>query len=191
MILFVDETENVDHFILTGLLVNSREEINLAYKRFKNKVIDTPISNREKAVLFTEYKSILLDRRYKRIKIKMLEELGKIHPMIIYSCHIKKGASFSQKVKEDTYIVLLSKIVSSIEAYISVIFDAFNKTDFERRIVERIIDYQNVQAISPVDSQKEPGLQFVDNICSVIRMHASNSDQYGFYQIIEKWIKSV
>ena len=48
--------------------------------------------------------------------------------------------------------------------------------------------YPNAQAIMPRDSQKEPGLQYVDNLCSVIRLHKSDSDEYGFFNYIEKWI---
>ena len=81
--------------------------------------------------------------------------------------------------------------MSSIEGDISIIFDAFNKSDFEEKILERISSYKNVQAIMPRDSQKEPGLQLVDNICSVIRMNKSGIDEHGFYDIISKFVKEV
>ena len=80
---------------------------------------------------------------------------------------------------------------SENEEDISIIFDAFNKTDFEDRIIDRISTYNNVQAIMPRDSQKEPGLQFVDNICSILRLHKSGTDKHKFYPLIEKWIKEV
>ena len=35
MLLFVDETENEDYFIVTGLLVESQNDIDLIYSRFK------------------------------------------------------------------------------------------------------------------------------------------------------------
>jgi len=54
-----------------------------------------------------------------------------------------------------------------------------------------IISYQNVQAIMSMDSQKEAGLQFVDNICSVVRLHKSGTDEFGFYKLIEKHVKEV
>lgn len=191
MLLFIDETENEDYFIVTGFLIASREMAASAYKRFKKSISEMPIPRREKTVLYTEFKSTILDRRHKRVKIKMLESLNDVSPCIIYSCHIKKGMFFPQDYKESTYLTLLSKIVSSIDNDISVIFDTFNKQDFENRIIDRISSYPNVQAIMSRDSQKEPGLQYVDNLCSVIRLHKSDSDEYGFFNYIEKWIIEV
>ena len=191
MVLFVDETENDEYFIVTGLLVKSREEAATAYSHFKKSVRQIPIPEKKRATIFTEFKSVLLDRDFKRIKVKMLEEINSIEHCVIYSCHIKKGEFFSQEYKEGTYLVLLSKIVSSIGDDISIIFDTFNKNDFEERIIDRISSYKNVQAIMPRDSQKEPGLQFVDNLCSVIRLYKSDSDEYGFYDIIRKYVKEV
>lgn len=89
------------------------------------------------------------------------------------------------------FLILLSKIVSSTEKEISIIFDRFNKRDFEAAVIERISSYPHVQAIMPRDSQKEKGLQFVDNICSVLRLNKSGTDEYGFYQIISKTIKEI
>lgn len=37
MILFVDETENDNYFIVTGLLVESQNDIDSVYSRFKKK----------------------------------------------------------------------------------------------------------------------------------------------------------
>ena len=191
MLLFVDETENEDFFIVTGLLVSSREHADAAYKHFKKSISNIPIAPREKSILFTEFKSTILDRRYKRVKYKMLESLGEISPFVIYSCFIKKGNQFTQEFKEETYLTLLSKIVSTIDRDISVVFDSFNKKDFEDRIAERIMSYSNVQAVMARDSQKEPGLQFVDNICSVVRLNKTATDEYNFYSYIEQWVIEV
>ena len=38
MILYVDETENNEYFILTGLLVDTEYNVELAYKKFKNSI---------------------------------------------------------------------------------------------------------------------------------------------------------
>ena len=191
MLLYVDETENEEYFIVTGLLVESREIADKAFDSFKKDIKNMPISKRDKAILYTEFKSTILDRKFQRIKSKMLEEIASMDNSIIYSCYIKKGSYFSQTFKEATYLTLLSKIVSSTEKNISVIFDRFNKHDFEAAVVERISSYPHVQAIMPRDSQKEKGLQFVDNICSVMRLIKSGTDEYGFYQIISKTVKEV
>ncbi|MCQ2530128.1 MAG: DUF3800 domain-containing protein [Lachnospiraceae bacterium] len=191
MILYVDETENDEYFIVTGLLIASKETAMSAYKHFKKKIENIPISSNDKMKVFTEFKATLLDRKYQRIKVRMLEELNDLNHLIIYSCYVKKGVGFPQAFKEDTYITLLAKIVSSIEEDISIVFDTFNKRDFEEKIVDRISSYNHVQAIMSRDSQKEPGLQFVDNLCSIMRMHKSGSDENNFYSLIENCVREV
>lgn len=191
MILFVDETENEEYFIVTGLLIDSRETAEAVVNRFKKKAYNMPVAKRDKASLFTEFKSTILDRHYQRIKIKMIEVLAEEDHRIIFSCYIKKNKSFPQNFKEDTYIALLSRIVLNIEHDVSIIFDTFNKKDFEARIIDRISTYGNVQAIMPRDSQLEAGLQIVDNMCSIIRLHMTGMDEYGFYEKIEQWVTEV
>lgn len=191
MILYVDETENEEYFIVTGLLLHSREHAEKAYKHFKKSISGWPIHAREKSILYTEFKSTILDRRYKRVKYKLLEALDEIGPYVIYSCFIKKGTVFTQEFKEETYLTLLSKIVASISDDISVVFDTFNKRDFEERISNRVLSYCNVQAVMSRDSQKDAGLQFVDNICSVIRLKKSEADIYNFFKYIESWVVEV
>ena len=44
---------------------------------------------------------------------------------------------------------------------------------------------------SPVDSQKEYGIQFVDNLCSAIRLKKTENDTEDFYTLIDKWVKEV
>lgn len=191
MILYVDETENRDYFIVTGLLFKSREEANRIYKNFKKKARNLSISAKEKSILFTEFKSVLMDRRYQKLKIKMIESISEADYQIIYSCYMKKNETFPQTLKEDAYIALLSRIVLNIEEEISVIFDTFNKKDFEKRIIDGISPYSNVKDIMSCDSQREEGLQLVDNMCSIMRLHLSGMDDYGFYELIKGWVRQV
>ena len=46
MYLFVDETECPEYFIVTGLLVNSKEDIELAYKAFQKECQNNAHSSR-------------------------------------------------------------------------------------------------------------------------------------------------
>ena len=41
------------------------------------------------------------------------------------------------------------------------------------------------------NSHLEEGLQFIDNLCSVIRLHKSKTDKFNFYTKIEKFIKEI
>lgn len=191
MILFVDETENDDYFIVTGLLVESQNDVNLIYNRFKRKAKNINISDKKKSQLFTEFKSTLLDRKYQKLKISMLSELSSIDHYIIYSCYVKKDSYFPQVLKEEVYIQLLSKIVENASCDLNIVFDAFNKKDFESNIIASILALPSVITIESCDSQKNPGLQFVDNLCSTCRHHLDNDDPYNFYDIIKDNVKEI
>lgn len=191
MLLFVDETENDNYFIVTGLLVESQHDIDLIYSQFKKKAKKINISDKKKAQLFTEFKSTLMDRNYQKLKITMLSELSSIDHYVIYSCYLKKDRIFPQSLKEDVYIQLLSKIVKSASVELDVIFDTFNKKDFESNIIKAISSLPLVKSIASCDSQKNPGLQYVDNLCSTCRHHLANDDPNNFYDIIKEKIREV
>lgn len=191
MLLFVDETENNKYFIVTGLLVQSQNDINMSFNRFKKHAKNLNISAKKKAQLFTEFKSTLMDRNYQKLKIAMLSELNSIEHCIIYSCYIKKEFTFPQTLKEDTYIYLLSQIVNATTDSIDIIFDTFNKRDFEEKIISKISSLQNVSSIKSCDSQQNPGLQYADNLCSTCRHYLNGDDTNHFYDIIKENVKKV
>ncbi len=191
MLFFIDETENSDYFIVTGLLVKSQSDINLVYSRFKKKAKQLNLSSDKKAQLFTEFKSTLMDRNYQRLKIAMLSELSSIEHFIVYSYHVKKSSTFPQTQKEKIYILLLTKIVNYIPHDLNILFDTFNKPDFDSNIIHTISSISSVISISACDSQKNPGLQFVDNLCSTCRHHLSKDDDYHFFDIIRENTKEI
>ena len=191
MILYVDETENDSCFIVAGLLVKSEEQIRESYKKFKNRIKGIKIPSKYKAKVYTEFKSVKLDRDYSKIKYRMLEEIVDLEGSVIYSIHIKKSNKLNQVLKESVYITLLSSIVASLEEETTVVFDAFNKPDFESNIIRSVETIKNVKNIYPNDSQKESGLQYIDNICSVIRLYRSGEDQFSYYEIIKNMIIEV
>lgn len=184
MILYIDETESDDYFIVAGLLTSSKAATNLTYKHFKKKLRSMKISDKEKQRIFYEFKAVLLDRHYQRIKIKMLEELQQLDHKIIYTTYCKKDNIFNQKEKEKQYIKMLNKIVHFIKNDVDIIFDSFNKCDFENRIITEISLHNHVLSICSKESFAEEGLQFIDNICSCIRLYKSNLNK-DFYQMIE------
>ena len=190
MVLYVDETASNEYFIVTGLLVNNPSDVDLAYKRFRKQANKVKLTSKQKAVLFTEFKSTMMDTDFQQLKATMLKELNKFEYCAIYSCYVKRSA-FGQSVKEKVYTALLMKIVSSIKEDIDIIFDTFNKRDFEQDIIECISGCPNVKSIRPCDSQKEAGIQFVDNLCSVFRLHKTNRDEMDFYSLIEPYVTEV
>ncbi len=187
MILFVDETECEDYFIVAGLLTESKHMTDMTYKRFKKKINTMKLSEKTKQQVFLEFKGALLDRHYQKIKIKMLKELNNMKYNVYFTSYIKKDKSFKQPDKEKQYIFLLSKIVNSIEQDISIIFDSFNKPDFENNIISIMESHPNVLSINSCDSRNEPGLQFVDNLCSVIRLNKTKKEN-DFYSLIKNYI---
>lgn len=189
MILYVDETENEEFFIVTGLLMPSKEDTMLVYKNFKNKIADYPIPAKFKAKLFDEFKSWKLDNDYPRVKIKMLETLNDIDYQIIYSTYNKRGKKVYKSEKEKIYINMLSSIVKHIDKNIDIFFD---HTDFDDNIILKIKNvFSNVGLIEPKDSFVEKGIQIIDNLCSVVGRHETNCDIRNFYTLIEKHVKKV
>ena len=191
MVLYVDETECPEYFIVTGLLVNTKQDVELAFKRFKKRVKDIKLSQKQKSILFTEFKSTLLDTDYQQMKRIMLEEINSFSYFAIFSLYVKKEKHFSQKEKERAYINMSSKIVSSVDDNCEIIFDKFNKADFEANIIKKLLSNKNVTSAKAADSQKEAGIKFVDNICGVIRLNKTGTDKSNFYNMIAQHIKEV
>lgn len=187
MVLYIDETENDNYFILTGLLVNSEKDINDVYRSFKKQVNKLKIPKKYKSKLYVEFKSTLLDTRFQKVKIKLLESLNAIDDTVIYSAYIKKTNHLQQSLKDKTYIKLLTSIVNSIEKDIDldIVFDSFPNKRTIMHIIDVISKIENVKSIAPADSQLVPGLQYVDNLCSTVRMNKTGTDDYGFYELIK------
>lgn len=114
-----------------------------------------------------------------------MEEIKDLKSSVIYSCFYKKETNLKQSIKEKIYIQSLKKIVSSITDEIEIIYDEFRIERFEYKIKKIIETYQNVKRIIPMNSELEAGLMYVDNLCSVIRLHLSNEDKYKFYDYIK------
>lgn len=184
MVIYIDETENEQYFILAGLLIPSRDSAETAYKRFKKRISRFSLNSRAKEMVFREFKSTVLDRHYQRIKYTMLEEINRLdNHSIIYCSEYKKSIHLTQDKKEELYIHLITNIIKKCEK-VSVIYDCFNNSKFESRINNEIKRLANVESIEAKDSQVEHGLQFVDNLCSVIRLHISKADIYNYFDII-------
>lgn len=98
---------------------------------------------------------------------------------------------FNQHDKEKKYILLLQKIVTSINQRIDIIFDGFKNQKFEEKIIEAISKYDHVLSICAKESFDEAGLQFIDNICSVLRLNQTQNDKNHFYELIKNHVIKV
>ena len=101
----------------------------------------------------------------------------------------QKAKIEKQRKKEKVYIELFANIVTNINEEIEIIYDGFGNKMFEINIENSIKKYANVISIKSENSQKEPGLQYIDNICSVLRLNISNLDKNNFYSLIKSKIK--
>lgn len=72
-----------------------------------------------------------------------------------------------------------------------IVFDSFNKKDFESRIKKRISEMENVIRIQPANSELVPGIMFIDNLCGVLRLKECGEDINHFYEIIEHIVVDV
>lgn len=191
MILYVHETENDQYFIVCGLLLESEAVAEEIYKRFKHRIKDFKLSNKNKKIICLEYKSTILDIHFQRIKIKMLETINEYENSVLYSVYIKKTFHLDDKIKTNIYIKILDRIISSLGFQVDIIFDVFGNPKKENKIIIELTKNKNVNSINGKDSQQNHGIQLVDNICSVVRLKITNKDIYNYYSIIEKNIKKV
>ena len=86
---------------------------------------------------------------------------------------------------------MVAKIVGSISEKTDVIFDKFNKKDFESNIVKKLLSFEHICNATPTDSLDEAGLKFADNLCSVMRLHKTNLDRSNFYALVADYVKEV
>ena len=191
MILYLDETENEQYYIVAGLLSSSEASVELAYKRFKKGIKKLRISEKSKGLICIEFKSTLIDRNYYRVKEKMLEEISLISPSVLFSCYKKITPKLNQVQKDSVYITLISSILGSLETDTDVIFDRFGRAKFESDIIQAASVYDHVISIAPKDSQDVHGLQFADNICSTIRLNKCGDDSHDYYRWIAPITKEV
>lgn len=190
MILYVDETENTEYFILTGLLLESESIANDIYYSFKKKAANYKISEDLRARLFTEFKSTLMDRMFQPLKKKMIEEINSVDNVVIYSIYVKKEKSIKKSIKNKIYIRMLTKMINSVDQDFEIVFDK-NVPDYDENIILAASKISNVISIKSADSQLTPGLQLVDNMCSIIRRKYSMSDDDHFYELIEENVREV
>lgn len=186
MILYIDETEDSNYFVVSGILFNSQTDAENVHKTFKNKIINYNIPENLRAQLFTEFKATILDTRYQKIKIKLLETINSVDNVVIYSAYVKKEKNIKKGLKEKVYLRAVKAIAYSINKDIDIVFDGFADRGFVKNISKQLLSLDNVKSAVPGDSQLVLGLQLADNVCSAVRRHKSGTDKYKFYEVIEK-----
>ena len=189
MILYIDESLDNNYFVVGGFSTKSDYIVNEVHKQFKKHAKSFPMKEKDRRRVFNEFKSIWLDDSYPVLKRDMLEHIANADCTIYFKYYELNNEIIYQDKKEKIYIELLSSLVSEINEEVAVYFDSFGKKDFEDRIKETILKLDNVILVDNKDSLNNKGIQFADNICSVIRRHLSNIDENNYFKIIKNSIK--
>lgn len=189
MILYIDESSDKNYFVVGGFTAKSDYIVNETHKQFKNHTKSFPMNEKDRRRVFTEFKSIYLDDSYPALKRDMLEHIVKSCFSIYYKSYKLNGNVIYQDKKEEIYINLLVSLINEIKGEVAVYFDSFKKKDFEDKIKNTISKLDNVILVDNKDSLNCKGIQFADNICSVIRRNMSSLDDNGYYRIIYNNIK--
>lgn len=182
--LFIDESIDSKYYVVGGVLVNKENDLLFVYNQIKRQILNMSLTDKQKKMITTEFKSTLLDRTFPLIKRKFLYKLNAIDCNVIYSYKEIKQ-TFNKEYNESTYIDLLTNIVNYINDDVLIVsFDNFSNTKFEDKIIKTIGSIPKVKSIKTDYSYNNKGLQFADNVVGVIRRKLNNNDPNEFYDII-------
>lgn len=182
--LFIDESIDSKYYVVGGVLVNKENDLLFVYNQIKRQILNMSLTDKQKKMITTEFKSTILDRTFPLIKRKFLYKLNAIDCNVIYSYKEIKQ-TFNKEYNESTYIDLLTNIVNYINDDVLIVtFDNFSNTKFEDKIIKTIGSIPKVKSIKTDYSYNNKGLQFADNVVGVIRRKLNNNDPNEFYDII-------
>ena len=189
--LFIDESYDQNVFVIGGIITNNKEEITRTYNKFKKRLKKTPFTRKQKLKFMNEFKSVVLDKSFPKIKTKVLIYITSSNIDIIYS-YKKITGKLKQEAKEELYLKLLKNIINHINDDIVVItFDSFNNNRLNSKIEKEIKELRNVKEVLCMNSYDSKGLQFADNVVGTIRRHISGIDINNDYEIISNKVISV
>ena len=189
--LYIDESYNQNVFIVGGVVTNKENEVIITYNKFKKQLRNYPLSENKKRKIMYEFKSVILDKSFPKIKEMFLEYINSANMNIIYS-YKKITGKLSQEKKEMIYLKLLKNIINHINDDIVVItFDSFNNTRLNSKIEKEIKELRNVKEVLCMNSYDSKGLQFADNVVGTIRRHISGIDINNDYEIISNKVIGV
>ena len=189
--LYIDESYDQNVFVVGGVITNSKEEIVKTYNKLKKNLKKTPFTRKQKLKFMNEFKSVVLDKSFPKIKTKVLVYITSSNIDIIYS-YKKITGKLKQEAKEILYLKLIKNIINHINDDIVVItFDSFNNTRLNSKIEKEIKELRNVKEVLCMNSYDSKGLQFADNVVGTIRRHISGIDINNDYEIISNKVISV
>ena len=117
------------------------------YNKLKKHLKRIPLTRKQKLKLMNEFKSIILDRSFPKIKGVLLTYLKNANIDIIYS-YKKISGNLKQEKKEKIYLKLLKNIIYHInDDIVLVTFDSFNNPRLNSKIEKEIKELNNVKEV--------------------------------------------
>ena len=189
--LYIDESFDQNVFIVGGIVTNEEKEIFKVYSKLKKQIKGMPLSSLKKRTILYEFKSVILDKSFPKIKRRLLKLIKSSNINVIYSCDYING-TLKQEKKEKIYLKLLKNIINHINDDIVIFtFGSFNNPHFNSEIEKEIKKLRNVKEVLCMNSYDSKGLQFADNVVGTIRRHISGIDVNNDYEIISNKVISV
>ena len=68
--LFIDESIDSKYYVVGGVLVNNENDLLFVYNQIKKQILNMSLTDKQKKMITTEFKSTLLDRTFPLIKRK-------------------------------------------------------------------------------------------------------------------------
>lgn len=203
----LDESEDINRFVVGGVLTRNNKVLEDGIYKIRNKV--KCIKNRNKAIdkLLNEVKDNLLNGTLSKFRDIFFEEIKQSEDILIIGVYYEKDKTtkFTQELKEKVYIQCVVKIIELIlsefndptltinltyDDIINIKYDKLNSinTNFHNRLKKEIIQFNNIDEIEFGDSQSCKILQSADLCVGLIRRYLSN-DKFDTFNIVKDFCK--
>lgn len=203
---FIDESEDLQHFLIGGVITDSKEKLNDAIHATRKFIKQKKgLSDKHRNKLLNELKDYQLEKMgfqdikrcflenlaFETIKTKNKNKENKIPRtgIEIFYLQYKKspGQHFNQETKEFIYLAMLATLICYFEerGHLEIIFDEFDNKAFVNSIKELQDSNKVVVSIEPGKSNETKELQAADICIGSIRRILNQEDTCGFMEIME------
>ena len=201
MFLFIDESEDINHFVLTAIKVYDKRILeDVIWDTRKKFVRNKPLKKHEKNDL-NEFHEHILHDKYPEIKKFIFHCMISPEPSRnyayrpeIHAVYSKKSSAFNRDNEYRRLSLELLKICV-FEPNIDISFDNYGNRKFQESIYSYLKAKLNLSpnvALSHQDSQKCKPIQVVDCIAGCLRrsLQQEDSDNFGLLEpLIVQWTK--
>lgn len=209
---FLDESEDLHHFLIGGVITDSKEKLNDAIYTTRRYIKQKKgLSDKHRNRLLNELKDYQLEKMgFQDIKRCLLENLAfetiktknknkdnkrlRTGLEIFYLQYRKSpGQHFNQETKEFIYLSMLSTLICHFEerGYLEIIFDEFDNKSFIKSIKELQKSNNVITKLEPGKSNEIKELQAADICVGSIRRMLIQEDTCGFAEVMESHLVKI